>query len=373
MADNLTYPMGVNSTMNYEHLTNTFLLIHDLVLTFLGIGIVCANSVVISIFCTSKRTRVRSSANALLFNQALVDIFQGSITNGVTLFAEREFVLKQIIYQFSIALSLHTVVLVSIERYIFIRRPLHHKKIVTKSRMRIAVALTWLSSLIWIPFRMAHFLNPQIDVQSYVTYYIAVSNFIICVLILGMTYIHMSTYVAVKSFLRGRYDRMSHSNHYETLIAQRRMKICENRKVLRVTKIFISMFFAFILSYLPLFITGIVHIVQISGTFTHIELCFMSLDLIFFLCNCLFNPLITLTYKEDYRRIYRMYRKAVLAFLCSAFTHKNTRTDVAEEYIMSGVVRINVSLDDASSVKRMHSPASDIQNLRCITKNLLAI
>ena len=296
------------STANQSYFS-TFNFIYDLILVVFGISIVTANLIILIIYCKRRRLR-RKSANFLLFNQALVDFFQGTVTNGITVFGNEEFVAKQIIYQFSIALSLHTIVLVSIERYIFILRPLFHKRVVTNFRMRIAVIFSWLSSLVWIPFRVAHLTDSDIDLKSYIIYYIAISDAIFFVLIMLMTYIHISTFRAVRRFIQSRYKKIANLSQRKSRSQQERLKLRHHERELRVTKIFISMFIAFIISYLPLFVTGLIHISGVSATFTPHELNYMSLDVIFYFCNCLFNPIVTLWYKEDYKRIFKQWTMA---------------------------------------------------------------
>ena len=76
----------------------------------------------------------------------------------ISVFLHREFMVWQSLVQFSMTLSLHTVVIIAVERYLFFLKPLFHRNHVTSGRMRGVVLITWCSALLFIPFRVAHFL-----------------------------------------------------------------------------------------------------------------------------------------------------------------------------------------------------------------------
>lgn len=298
---------------------DTFTLVYDIVLSHISIVIISTNLIILSIYSRSEKIRVKS-ANLLLFNQALVDFYQGTVTAGITIFGHSEFVAKSIIYQFSLALNLHTVVLVSMERYVFILRPIFHKRNITTFRMRIAIIFSWFSSLIWIPFRLAHLTDPNIDAKSYVTYYIAISNTIFLLLILLMTYIHVSTFQTVRNFIKERYNKITNCNQLKSPNHHQQLKLRQHLRELRITKLFISMFISFIVSYLPLFITGVIHIDGASNEFSHRQIECMKIDVVLYLCNSVFNPIVTLTYKEDYKRVFKHWTKSGRRGLCSIDT-----------------------------------------------------
>ena len=67
-----------------------------------------------------------------------------------------------------------------------------------------------------------------------------------------------------------------------------------------MSKIFMAMFVAFVVTYLPMIATGIVHIV---GGFNKDDYKYTALDVLFYFVNSLFNPVLTLLYKEDYRKV----------------------------------------------------------------------
>lgn len=304
-----------NETFTHYYISHSFTLVYDLLMVILGIIIVSINLIIIIIYCKSRYVR-QKTANLLLFNQALVDFFQGAVTNGISVFGSNHFILKLIIYQFSIALSLHTVVLVSIERYVFILRPLFHKRNVTIFQISIAITLSWISSLLWIPFRMAHLTSPNIDARDYTVYYIAISDAIFFVLIVMMSYIYMSTFTTVRRFIKKRYDKITIRNQQKSLSQRQQLKLRQHLRELRTIKLFISMFVVFIISYLPLFITGLIHISDASATFTSAQLQYMSLDVVFYLCNSVFNPTLTLVYKEDYKREFKRWARVVAKKIC---------------------------------------------------------
>ena len=80
---------NTNTTLDY-HTTSTddtFFFVYDLILWFIAIAVVLVNGAVVVVYCTVKSIR-KKTANLLLCDQALVDIFNGSIAGGITLFQE---------------------------------------------------------------------------------------------------------------------------------------------------------------------------------------------------------------------------------------------------------------------------------------------
>lgn len=282
----------------------TFYFIYDIFLVFLGTSITITNLIIVGIYCFTRKIRTKT-ANLLLCNQAIVDIFNGAVAGGITIFSDyAPDVVKQGIYQFSIALSLHTVVLISIERYIFILKPLYHRTSVTKGKIMMSVIISWALSLVWIPLRLIHYQKSRLDWESYV-YFIAVSDCVIFLMMASVGCLHVLTYRAVKKFIMSRLDDMINVNKRKSILFKRNIKYKHHLKEMRVSKIFISMFVAFICTYLPVFVTGIVYI---AGGFQSVKVSdykYFSLDLLFYLYNSLFNPIVTLAFKEDYRKNFR--------------------------------------------------------------------
>ena len=72
---------------------------------------------------------------------------------------------------------------------------------------------------------------------------------------------------------------------------------------LKVTKLFIYMFVAFIVSYLPMFVSGLLHIsVPNYDYYTPLLRKIIDLDFFMYLSSCLSNPFMTLAYKTEYRK-----------------------------------------------------------------------
>lgn len=294
--------MSNNSTVLLKSPSNqiTFRFVHIIILHCLGIITIAANLLVIIIYALSEEKIRKKTANMLLCNQAVVDLFQGTITNGVTLFGQSFGLAKEIIYQFSMALSLHTVILVSLERYIFIIKPLFHRKFMTRRRICYAVVITWLSSILWIPFRLVHLIDKNVNWKHYTLYYISISEAIVFIIIIAVIYSYVATYRTVKKFLTRKYHYSREGRNIASVGGQ--MNYNYNEKEMKITQIFISMFVAFLVSYLPVFINGIIHISLGSENYTPLLLKIMSLDLTFYLLNCIFNPIVTIIYKEDFKK-----------------------------------------------------------------------
>lgn len=138
-------------------------------------------------------------------------------------------------------------------------------------------------------------------------YYIAISDAVFLILIILMTYLHVSTFRAVRNFIKARHSKIVGISIRRSPSHHRQLRLRRHIKELRVTKIFMSMFIAFIISYVPLFVTGLIHISGKSTSFSEIDHNYMSLDVIFYLFNCLFNPLVTISCKEDYKCIFKQW------------------------------------------------------------------
>ena len=316
---------SINDTISYKDDESSFTSVHDAILICLGVAIIFSNITVILIYISAKNSLRRKTANLLLCNQAVVDLFHGAVTNGITIFGKSQFLAMQIIYQFSMALSLHTVVLVSVERYLFIVKPLFHRQSMTQVRMRYAVAISWLSSILWIPFRLLHFMDPKnkINWRQYTIYYVAISEAVVFFIILAVIYSYVASYRTVRKFLHRRYHNIKDSLTERDVEGREKSNTTQSMKEIRITKIFTSMFIAFIISHLPVFVTGLVHISVSSSAYTPLLRKIMTLDFTFYLFNCLFNPIVTLTYKEDFKIKCLQVMKYLSCFL--PFKYKRER------------------------------------------------
>ena len=314
----------------------TFYLVYDLILAVIVISVVLTNGMVVFIYWYIKIIRSKT-ANLLLFNQALVDIFNGVVAGGITLFsAHSPTLLTAGVYQFSISLSFHTVTLISLERYAFILRPLLHRRYVTKYRISILVLASWFLSLAWIPARLVHYddnnqlLDENNQLRSSFCWYVAVSNGVILLVMVFVGCLHALTYAEVKRHIVNR-KKTSEARYDDNINEKTRWK---HLNEMRVSKIFIAMFVAFVVTYSPLIVTGIIHIV---GGFHESDYKYTALDILFYFVNSLFNPALTLMYKEDYRKVvHRFKRRLTNAWYLSCYnrSHSPSRSTISEDDVM---------------------------------------
>ena len=137
-------------------------------LVFLYVAIVSANSIVIFVYMQMKNLR-KTITNFLLFNQALIDLFNGIILSGLTIvtFFSAQYVTNKtldfwmaftnaLVFNYSIALNLGSLIIISSERYCSIAKPLFHRKVIDKHAIKKAVVFIWCISILSTPGELLH-------------------------------------------------------------------------------------------------------------------------------------------------------------------------------------------------------------------------
>ena len=253
--------------------------------------------------------------NYLMFAQATVDFYQAAVAWYETIVdaqdEEDPYVHKMseitctMLFEYSLALCLLTLLLASIERYLSIAKPFFHKKFVTKTRTVYGSLCVWVVSLM-APFSLicaAGFDSRKLNSSSVILYSYVFDAILFTVIIVIITTLALSLKIGNDSMNAGirnqqqcRLKRTGESVH--------RMM----RKKVRLAIIFSIMMSVFLVSFLPfaigrlLYDAGLLRNLSMSQQGKILATCH-----IVYKSSSLFNPLLTLTLKDDYRKVLLKY------------------------------------------------------------------
>lgn len=268
------------------------------------------------------KTRQRKISNYLLFNQAIVDLYM-----SLSLWYELVLLLIDIkrnqqyllvinigMLEYSLLLSLGTLLMGAVERYLSITKSFYHKRNITLLRLAYATVLLWLISSVpsFVLLSLMGFDNNNSE-DTYVNVYSYMFDAaLVCIVFLIVYLIAMTLRKARSSCSLQVLSSESYSN------PNRRQKLLgiARRKHTRLLVIFLIMIGAYILTFLP-FILG--RIAYDAGTLEHVSKCnqmaISFLCLLFYKSSSLFNPFLTLFLKKDYRKTLRNLLRGRIKFL----------------------------------------------------------
>ena len=268
------------------------------------------NLLVIFLYVSMKKGK-KKIPNFLMFVQAVVDMYQAVVawfeTIADMLHTTDDFVnaiktaTYAVLFEYSLALCLLTLLVAAIERYLCITKPFFHKRFVTKCRVIYASISVWILSLI-APFCMmyvAEFDGVNLNSSAVVVYSYVFDVIFFLLIVVIIT-------ALVLSFKAGR-DSMNVgiSAQQQQHMSKKRGETLEQiiRKKVRLVVIFSVMLGAFLVSFLPfaigrlLFDTGMLDTLPVSYQCQLLVICHMV-----YKGSSFFNPLLTLTLKDDYRK-----------------------------------------------------------------------
>lgn len=271
-----------------------------------GTAITIINLFVVMLYFLMKKGR-RKISNYLLLNQSITDIYI-SMCLWFELIVHLEHVpngtLLGIVHvgmlEYSLVLSLGTLLLGASERYLSISRAYYHKCNVTLLRIFYATITVWFLSFVptVILLSLMDF-NPENSNHSHVIIYSYVFDAIMLSLLIGAVYMLLMTLKTARSSCT---LRIQLSDNYSSLNRRKESFVVARRKSTRLLVIFLIMIFAYIVTFLP-FIIG--RLCYDMGTLDQLSPCIrMSVAYmchIFYKSSALFNPFLTIFLKEDYK------------------------------------------------------------------------
>ena len=264
-------------------------------------SITITNLMVVLLYFKMKRTD-RSIANYLIFSQSLADLFVGLMTwvqicmqLPVVVSSSYVYVmylLYMCMLEYSLILTLGSLLLAAIERYLCIIKPFFNKQYITKRRIIMGSFGVWTLSLIPPLTLMSlmdyQYTNAEVDtVTIYSCVFDVVMMLIIAVIVALLI---LSLRVSKQSCDR----RMERSRS----LIEKKVTV---KKTIRLVTIFICMIVAYTVTFLPFACTRLLYDMGILSS-----LPYSSQITIFIVCNTfyksssLFNPLLSIAMKRDY-------------------------------------------------------------------------
>ena len=244
-------------------------------------------------------------SNYLLLNQAFTDLYIGltmwydmgvSGTNNNLLL-----LIKSALMEYSLTLSLATLLLGAVERFLGITKPYLHKSYVTFHRLMCATSTVWCVSLLTPIVLLSlmcfdavhHFDHPHVVVYSYVFDSVMLATILLVLTILLLTLKVANSSCTLQATLG--------KTHGSALLRQRKKTVNERKKV-RLVVIFIIMMVGYVLTFLPLMIGRLLYDAGALETLSdHEETLLVTLLHCFYKSSALLNPFLTMLRKQDYR------------------------------------------------------------------------
>ena len=187
-----------------------------------------------------------------------------------------------------------------------ISKPIFHKYKITKCRTIIVSTVLCLIALgppLCLLF-LSEFQSINTNQPTIVVYSLSFNSFIFSLLIAVITTLTMTLENARYSIQPRDDDRMP-LNEYRLKII-RNTALVRQKKECRLVKIFLSMIVVYILTYSPLIITRFLYDFRALDLFTsEQDMVLIALCQSFYKSSALFNPLLTILLKRDFRRTAR--------------------------------------------------------------------
>lgn len=297
-----------NDTSLHDQLHRTTMIIQFIEVS----GMTCANLVVIALYLSMKREQKKIS-NYLLLSQSITDLYNALMMWYdliITLTHIKHTALELVkitMLEYSFTLSLGTLLLGALERYLAITKPYYHKRNITMIRIVYSTVAVWVFSLVppsillaLMKYTIMNFNSDRVIMYSFVFDAVMLGMIIFVVTILILT---LST---ARASCREKTTKLT--RHHKCPQRNQRNKSTRSpsfKKRLRLVVIFMIMMVLYIVTFLPLTIGRVLY-----DTGTVKNLPFFDNMVIIIVCHtlykssALFNPFLTLCLKEDYRRTF---------------------------------------------------------------------
>lgn len=252
--------------------------------------------------------------------------------------------LYETMLEYSYTISLGNLFLCAIERYLSVNKPIFHRRNVTKIKVMFGSIVIGLVStipavilLLLSSFSTCGSASPAVITYSFVF------DSVMLLFIFASLAILAQTLINARSVIRPKETR--NLNQLDSNKLQKLNSI--KKKEYRLVKIFIAMILAYILTYLPVTVGRILFDTGSLKTLSQLEgVVMISLCHTLYKTSALFNPILTISLREDYRVViakwtkYRKKSKPVVNKNESKFELLNTdsMTTNNREYIYTTYV-----------------------------------
>ena len=274
-----------------------------------AISITIFNALVIFLYISMKKHK-RNIPNYLMFSQAMVDMYQAAVTWYETavdsLDKTNSFlctineVTHTALFEYSLSLCLLTLMLASIERYLSITKPFFHRKFVTKTRIIYGSLSVWAIAILAPICLMlaAQFDQMNLNSSAVILYSYFFDGILFILIVAIITTLALSLKVGKNSMNASINTQKQHDKDKSGKTLE-----CFMRKKVRLVVIFISMMAAFLVSFLPFALgrffndAGLLNGLSVSHQYKLLATCH-----VIYKSSSLFNPILTLSLKDDYRK-----------------------------------------------------------------------
>lgn len=273
-------------------------------------GMAIANLLIIMSYCMMGKRRNKIQ-NILLLAQSITDFYNcGTVWYevGVNVTAPHQIqwlriflLLNNGLLEYSLTLSLCTLVVCSIERYLAIVKPMFHKRHVTKRRVVYSIVAMWVVS--FIPVLILLFLmnfsvrNQNLEQVVLYSYVFDAIMFLIIIVVIVLLLVTLSK---AKSSCELR------EQHYKNIVRPEKIAIKKKmyKKRVRLTLLFLVMLITYIATFIPLIIGRILFDTNIIDALSlYDKIVLLGVCQLLYKSSALVNPCFTLIIKDDYRRI----------------------------------------------------------------------
>lgn len=312
----------ISDSLDYPVLR--ILLLMEGVLAILSLFI---NSSVIFIFLRMLAYQRHKRSNIIFLWQAVTDlivtiamvvdvIFYSSFYNSI-LMPPQFFVVWWFFFGYSQILAINTLLLITIERLMAIRYPLHHRFYSTRTKTASALCTTYsistipaivYTTYIW-PLFMTFYDKFHFLAMQYVIIISTLSLMILIVIFVFLIVSYSSIRKSIQKRIRQHYRYVSINKQIKRFIRREQIK---HRRIIRILIIVCTIYSV---TYLPLTIYRICYypLYDVIPESLHMVL-YNSFVLLYF-SSALLNPIVTLCFNLD-------YRKRLLQCFCNDYKNK---------------------------------------------------
>ena len=254
----------------------------------------------------------RNVSNYLLFFQSLADSYIGFVMCFEVMshyliryeyWHDRFLLTYTGMLEYSFTLSLGILFLCVTERYLSVNNPIYHKQKVTKLRTIGGSILVCVSAMI-PPLCLLSLMNFQLENSSSteVTIYSLSFNAAIFGLVVSVVVILTMTLENARAAIQPKAADTLPLNEYRAKIRTNTART-RKRKEYRLIKIFIVMIIAYIFSYIPITILRFLYDIKALDNFdAYQDMVVITLCQTLYKSSALFNPILTILLKRDYRK-----------------------------------------------------------------------
>ena len=201
---------------------------------------------------------------------------------------------------YSVILALGVLILITADRFIALCFPFFHRNQVTIQRVVSITVMWWFIALAPSVFYVLHYHYHGDDDRSTLdTFFMVGSSLILAGILLVLLFL----YFTYRSIRRSHVRRISSDALRTTQWSSRRNHIIiseQQQKQRRLFKLFLLISVVYIISYIPGVVIRVVNYTGVVGnTMRDIEL---EVAFIVYMCSALFNPILTLSIKDDFKK-----------------------------------------------------------------------